>query len=81
MITRFLMMYWPSKVGVMNACHVICGRSIKGIAVVNICGINSNTPSGFNLRNKKQRPINISKRPNKIKKSWSLMNGSVFASS
>lgn len=51
---------------------------MSGITVVNMCGISSRMPIGFNLRNKKHIPISISKIPKRIKNSFGPINHSVL---
>ena len=81
MIARFLIMYWPSRVGTSVLCHVWLGKKTSGPKVV-IIWIKSNgmtTLSAPRIKNK--IPIRHSNKPNKIKNVSKFINGIVLSKS
>ena len=78
---RFLMMYCPSMVGVMNPAHPTLGRRTSGPKVVNMCASKRAMFRLVNLGIKKRIPMNISTNPRMIKNGSKLIEGRVTSKS
>lgn len=66
-VSRFLIIYCPSRVGTKADCQVAEGRKNRGRIVVNICRNKRAMARRFSLGKRNSTPISISKRPKSIK--------------
>lgn len=78
-IAKFLMIYWPSRVGTQAFCQVTSGNSTRGKKVVTICIASRNIATRSNLGNRKHTAINISNIPKNIMNWSKVMKGNVLS--
>ena len=77
-ITRFLIMYWPVKVGTRTLAHVSVGKRISGRKVATMCGKSRIIASRSNPETRNASPIIISYKPKNMRKPLNETNGRVF---